>query len=252
MDAVTRTSHFRYNATCRIAAAMIALASALALSSGCRMAADGQNLQGVRLYQQGQYDAAMQRFQKAVATDPANADAYYNMAATLHQTGMARGEQDLLNQAETLYNQCLDIDENHSDCYRGLAVLLAETGRSDRAFNLLKNWAIRSPEIADARIELARLYEEFGDLDTAKVHLTEALQIDQHNARAWTALARLREQAGDYTQALADYQHSYNLNRFQPQIAERIAALNRTVSGGADRTGADRTRMVNAAPPINR
>jgi Tfp pilus assembly protein PilF len=129
---------------------------------------------------------------------------------------------------------------------------LAETGRSDRAFNLLKNWAIRSPQVADARIELARLYEEFGEVDTAKIHLAEALQIDQHSARAWNALGRLREQAGDYTQALADYQRSYNLNHFQPEVAERIAALNRTVSGGATLSGSGGTRMVNSGTTTNR
>jgi tetratricopeptide (TPR) repeat protein len=219
---------------------------------GCKMAADGQNLQGVRLYQQGQYEGAMQQFQRAVATNPQNPDAYYNMAATLHRMGVARNDQNLLGQAETLYNQCLDFDPNHADCHRGLAVLLAETGRSDRAFALLKNWAVRSPANADARIELARLYEEFGDRETAKIQLTEALHIDQHNARAWSALGRLREQSGDYAQALANYQRSYSLNRFQPEVAERIAALNRTVSGQVGPTPADGTRVVNTAPPTNR
>jgi tetratricopeptide (TPR) repeat protein len=216
------------------------------------MAADGQNLQGVRMYQQGQYEGAMQRFQKAVATDPANADAYYNMAATLHRMGTARSDNNLLGQAETLYNQCLDLDDSHADCYRALAVLLAETGRSDRAFNLLKNWAVRSPNTADARIELARLYEEFGDRETAKAHLTEALHIDQYSSRAWNALGRLREQSGDYTQALADYQRSYGLNHFQPEIAERIAALHRTVSGQPSTTSPNGTRIVNSGTPTTR
>lgn len=194
----------------------------------------------------------MQRFQQAVATDPKNADAYYNMAATVHRMGTARNDQELLSQAETLYNRCLDAEENHADCHRGLAVLLAETGRSDRAFNLLKNWAIRSPHVADARIELARLYEEFGKPDTAKVHLIEALKIDQHSARALNALGRLREQSGEYAQALANYQRSYTLNRFQPQVAERIAALNHTISGGASPTHPGGTRMVDSSSSTNR
>lgn len=219
---------------------------ALAGLAGCKMAADGSNLQGVRLYQQGQYDAAMQQFQKALSSDPANADAYYNMAATAHRMGVARNDQATLTQAETLYNQCLDRDPNHADCHRGLAVLLAETGRSDRAFALLKNWVARNPQSADAHVELARLYEEFGDPETAKLQLTEALQLDQLNARAWNALGRLREQSGDYTQALANYQRSYELNRFQPEIAERIASLNRSISGGTTPGMPSGTRTVSA------
>jgi len=221
-------------------------------ASGCKVAADGQNLQGARLYQNGNYDVAMQNFQKAVATDPTNADGYYNMACTMHRMGSTRNDQNTLGQAETLYNQCLDIDPNHTDCYRGLAVLLVETGRSDKAFNLLKNWALRSPQVADARVELARLYEEFGDPESAKSYLTEAVGLDQYNARAWNALGRLREQTGEYTQALANYQRSHNLNRFQPEIMERMAALNRTIASQAGTLQAGDTRTVNVGTPTNR
>lgn len=222
-------------------------------AAGCKVASDGQNLQGARLYQNGQYDVAMQKFQKAVATDPTNADGYYNMACTMHRMGTARNDQNLLNQAETLYNQCLDLDENHTDCHRALAVLLVETGRSDKAFNLMKNWAVRSPKSADARIELARLYEEFGDPEAAKTYLTEAVNLDQYSSRAWNALGRLREQSGEYSQALANYQRSYSLNQFQPEIMERMAALNRTIASqyAASQSAGD-TRIVNAGSPTNR
>jgi len=196
-------------------------------ATGCKVASDTQNLQGAKLYQNGNYDVAMQNFQKAVASDPTNADGYYNMACTMHRMGTARNDKNMLTQAETLYNQSLDLDPSHTDCYRGLAVLLVETGRSDKAFNLLKNWAVRDPKSADARVELARLYEEFGDPEAAKSYLTEAVALDQYNARAWNALGRLREQSGDYSQALANYQRSYSLNQFQPEIMERMAALNR-------------------------
>lgn len=221
-------------------------------ATGCKVAADGQNLQGARYYQNGNYDVAMQNFQKAVATDPTNADGYYNMACTMHRMGTARNDQNSLNQAETLYNQCLDLDPNHIDCYRGLAVLLVETGRSDKAFNLLKNWALRSPQVAEARVELARLYEEFGDPEAAKRYLTEAVGLDQYNSRAWNALGRLREQGGEYSQALANYQRSYNLNRFQPEIVERMAALNQTIVSQSGSLQAGETRTVNVGVPTNR
>jgi len=215
------------------------------------MAADSQNLQGVKLYQQGNYDGAMQQFQQALATHPENADAYYNMAATVHRMGIAKNDQNMLRQAETLYNQCLDLNEDHVDCHRGLGVLLAETGRSDRAFKLMQNWAASSPSSPDARVELARLYEEFGDPEQAKLQLTEALQIDHFDARAWNALGRLREQAGDYGQALADYQRSYEVNSSQPQIAERIAALNHKIysTGAPAVTPPGGTRTVNVPQP---
>ncbi len=199
-------------------------------ASGCRWAASGQNATGAKLYEQGQYSAALQRFQKVIAADPANADGYYNLAATNHRLGNQRGDVQQLTQAESLYNQCLDHDPNHVECHRGLAVLLIDTGRPDRAFALMKNWASQNPTFAEPRVELARLYEENQDPATALKYLEDAVQTDANNSRAWLALGRLREQSGDLPQALQNYQRSLAINSMQPMAAERVAALSRQIS----------------------
>lgn len=215
----------------RVFRTMMAVSLWVVGSAGCGTFPSSHNVDGVKLFQQGQYPAAMQQFQQALLAEPQNADAYYNLAASYHRLGSQQNDKQSLLQAENLYNQCLDRDENHADCHRGLAVLLVETDRSDRAFALLQNWSARNPRSADARVELARLYEEFGDPETAKTNLQAALQLDQNSARAWAALGRLREQAGDPTQALANYQRSLQLNRQQPAIAERIASLQSRMPG---------------------
>ncbi len=213
------------------------LAGMVAASAcGCHLAASGQNAQGARFFETGQYSAAMQEFQKAIASDPTNADGYYNLARVTHQMGVQRKDAALTEQAESLYNQCLDHNPQHVDCYRSLAVLLNETGRPDKAFALLKNWSATNPQVADARIELARLYEEAGEPQTAKKYLEDAVQQDPNSARAWLALARMRESSGDFVQALANYQRSYSLNNFQPMVQERIAALNQQLSSAYDST----------------
>ncbi|MFM7073161.1 MAG: tetratricopeptide repeat protein [Planctomycetota bacterium] len=217
---------------------------------GCGALPNTNNAAGVRLYQQGQYAAAMQQFQQALLAEPRNADAYYNLAASYHRVGAAQQDRQSLNQAENLYNQCLDRDENHTDCHRGLAVLLVETERSDRAFALMQNWAARNPRSAEARVELARLYEEFGDAETAKNNLQTAVQLDQANSRAWAALGRLRERAGDPAQALANYQRSLQLNRQQPAIAERVAFLQARMPTGFYGTTAGPAMAAAPAAPM--
>ncbi len=171
-------------------------AAILLSAPGCQWAASGQNATGARLYEQGQYSAALQQFQKVIATDPDNADGYYNLAATNHRLGLQRNDPAMLNQAESLYNQCLDHAPNHVECHRGLAVLLIDTGRPDRAFALMKNWAAQNPTFSEPRVELARLYEEANDPETALKYLEDAVQKDANNARAWLALGQLREQDG--------------------------------------------------------
>lgn len=195
----------------------------LGLMSGCRSSL--YNADGVKQFQKGQYQQALNNFQQAVSANPNNADAYYNLAATLHDWGRRAKNDDLLEQSESLYHRCLDLSPNHVDCYRALSVLLVDSGRKDSAFTLLERWADRSPTLSEPQIELARLYEEFGDNDSARQYLTRALDVNSGNSRAWAALGRLREEEGRLAQALTNYQQAYNLNRYHPGIPQRIAAL---------------------------
>lgn len=207
----------------------VCLAAALAVASGCsNVTSTALNSEGVRLYQQGNYQLASDRFQRAIAHDPNSPNAHYNLAASLHKAGILYNRPADLQQAELLYNQCLERDPQHTECYRGLAVLLTETGRQSDAFQLLNNWSAASPQLADPKIELARLLEETGQVEEAKGKLVEALNSEPHNARALTALGRLRDQAGDYSQALTNYQRSLTINQNQPEVAARVATLQAT------------------------
>ena len=205
--------------------------AALVGAAGCELASQGLNVDGVRMYEQGNYPAAATRFNRAIANDPASAEGYYNLAATLHRTGTLHGRQSDLQQAESLYNQCLERDPNHVECYRGLTVLLTETNRTDAAFRLLEGWHQLSPQSAEPKIELARLLEETGSNEAAKAQLVEALSLDPHNSRALTAIARLRDRDGDHAQALADYQRSLDVNEMQPEVKARVATLQAALGG---------------------
>jgi tetratricopeptide (TPR) repeat protein len=206
-------------------ATLLAVLSATAFSGCNNFASQASNVEGVRLYQQGNFQQASDRFMHAIAKDPKSPEGYYNLAASLHKTGTLYNRPADLQQAETVYNQCLERDPNHVECHRALAVLLTETGRQENAFRLLNNWASASPNLADPKIELARLLEETGQQEQAKAQLVNALAVEPHNARALTALGRLRDQSGDYAQALTNYQRSLALNGYQPDVAARIAQL---------------------------
>ncbi len=198
---------------------------AFALAGCSNMTTQALNSNGVRLYQNGNYVQAAEQFQKAIASNPNSGNSYYNLASAMHKNGKLYNRPEDLKQAEQLYNQCLEYDPDHAECYRGLTVLLSETNRKDASFRLLEGWASRSPKLAEPRIELARLLEETENFPQASARLVEALAIDPHNSRALTALGRLRERSGDTRQALADYQRSLAINRFQPEISARIASL---------------------------
>ena len=216
----------------------------LASSSGCQWAAVGQNVEGVRHYDAGNYSAADARFRQAMASDPANADSYYNLARTYHVLGMKRDDKNDLDQAERLYDQAIGLDRNHRDAHRGLAVLLVERGDAEAGQSVLEDWVERSPSLADAKVELARLKSEFGERDAAIGYLTDALEDDPNHHCALTALGTMREEMGDHKQALACYQRSLRANRFQPQVQNRVASLRRTLAPASIITPEGGTRIV--------
>ena len=143
-------------------------------AGGCSWMSSGQNSEGVRLFEQGNFDGAAQRFRQAMQNDPQNPDSYYNLAAYYHRQGKTMQRPVDLAQAESYYRQCLDYNPNHVDARRGLAVLLVEQNRSQEAFAMLEAWGTQNPTMAAPKIEQARLFEEFGDKDAAKEHLASA------------------------------------------------------------------------------
>lgn len=227
-------TNFRLSVVLSTSRRFCGLAGAIVLSSlaGCQYTASGKNAQGVALFQNGQYQQSAQYFQQAIQQDPTNADAYYNLAATYHQVAKTTGNAAQLNDAEALYNKCLDYAPNHKECYRALAVLLVDKNQSDKAQRLLEGWYAQNPANPEPKVELARLREEFGDRAGAKDYLQQALTIDPYESRALAALGRLQENEGNTYQALQNYQKSLYRNGLQPQVASRVASLRTAYNAG--------------------
>jgi tetratricopeptide (TPR) repeat protein len=242
----TFSTHERVFRPAAALAPALVCALAIVAASGCQLVANRQNSEGVKMFDQAYYQGAAQRFQQAIQSDPSNPDGYYNLARTYHQLGKLNNQKSDLQQAESYYHQCLDHDSNQQDCYRGLAVLLTEQGRSGDAFKLIDGWAARSPSLPGPKIELARLYEESGNRDAAKQQLIAAVDNDPNNPRALAALGKLREESGETTQALSNYQRSLAVDPYQPQLASRISAL--SGPAGPVVTPPGGTRVVTTPP----
>jgi tetratricopeptide (TPR) repeat protein len=213
---------------------VLAACGALALA-GCQFTARGQNLAGVQRFQMGDYQGAQTHFQQAIRSNPSNADAHYNLAALYHRSAEANRDPNLVALAEREYQQSLILNPDHLDARHGYTVLLTEANRSAEAFASLKQWAERNPTSAAPRVELAQLYQQAGDKATAEQLLTQAVQIDPNNPRAFAAIGKLRQDAGSYSEALAYYQRAYQMSP-----TTQVAALQQIQDL--------QSRGVNAAP----
>lgn len=199
------------------------------VSAGCGVLSTGQNVQGKRFFEQGQYTQAIESFQQALRNNPRSADAWYNLGATYAHLGKQQQNAIWLQQADQFYRQALVVDPNHADTRRSLAALMIEGNRAQEAFQMVEGWRATAPGNADPVIELARMHREAGNREQSMQLLIEALNIDPNNAVALRAMGVMREEAGDTQMALQNYIRSYQANNLQADLAQRIAALQGTM-----------------------
>ncbi len=203
----------------------------VSLSTGCSLAARKHNVTGTSLFESGQTSRAINEFQTALARDNRNADAWYNLGATYYALGKQGNNRAWIDQSETLFRQAISIDDKHADAHRALAALLVETGRERFAFDLLQTWKSRQPGLSDPLVELARLHQEYGDVNRASDYLADAMRIDTNNPRVLKAMGHVRERQGQLAMALDNYSRSYQLDNRQLDVAARINEIQARLAG---------------------
>ena len=214
--------------------------------TGCGVHSNNLNATGARYFKRGDCNTAIQKFEEAVAANPDDADSYYNLAAAYHHLATTTGDPAYAAQAEGYYNQCLDHYEDHPECYRGLAVLLAQQDRQDQAFRLLEGWKQRSPQLVEPNIALAQLHGEVGNDKASEEHLLDAIAKDTTHPQARAALGQVHENRGDHQQALANYHMALQRNSAQPQLHAKVASLKGGTTGSPLLTPAPLTKVVTA------
>ncbi|MFT7630787.1 MAG: tetratricopeptide (TPR) repeat protein [Mariniblastus sp.] len=206
-------------------AVLIASALICVCQTGCNLNAQRHNTIGRQAFEQGQFSTAINEFQKALSVNPQSADAFYNLGASFYAMGKQSKNEQWLKQAEQLYRQAIAANDQHVDAHRGLASLLIETNQEQYAFDLLKTWQQRYPMSTEPIVELARLYQEYGDNRRATDLLADALKIDSNSVRALKAMGHVREVQGETHLALDNYMRVLQVAGQDPMVASKVVSL---------------------------
>ncbi len=193
--------------------------------AGCSVAARNYNMVGKEAFEKGQYSQAISEFQKAIAQDNRNAEAYYNLGATYYTIGKQTKNSQWTDQAEQLLRQSIALNPGSSEAHRTLTALLVETGRTQYAYDLLNGWQQRNPANPAPLLELAQISQELGDSNRAANYLTDALRVDPNDPAVLKAMGHVRERQGQLAMALENYTRSYQIDPRQSDVAARIVDL---------------------------
>ena len=208
----------------------VVVGCALICQSGCNIQADRLNSVGRQAFEQGRYAVAINEFQQALKSSPNNADAYYNLAASYGALGKQTRNKQWLGQAEQLYRQSISLNDQHVDAHRGLAGLLIESGQEQYAFDLINQWKQRYPGSNAPLVELARLYQEYGDTSRATDLLADSLRLNPSDLRSLVAMGHLRETSGQTHLAIDNYLRALQVDGSQQGLVQHVAALQSRVA----------------------
>lgn len=125
----------------------------------------------------GDYQKAIEEFQKAIALKPNYADAYHNLANIYHQIN----RDDL---AEENYKKALEFNPSLWQSHQNLAALYFLHQNFDLAEQHLSKAIELNPQNAELYVNLGILYFKIGQKDKARQTFQKALTLDPLNQKA--------------------------------------------------------------------
>ncbi len=174
--------------------------------------------------QNGNRQAALERYQKALRIDANFYPALNNMGAIFEQ----KGEHA---QAKEAFFKAVAINPDDGEAYINLGHVLYEEGQFRSAADQLNQGLQRSPQSAVGNFFLGSAYFKMHEADKAESLLKKACALDpQHMAPAHLQLANLYLQRHDYGAAKVQLQTYLQINHSAPQapaIKKMLADLGR-------------------------
>jgi len=144
-------------------------------------------------YDAQQYPEAIQRFQQAIALDPAMARAYDSL-------GLCYFSQNENAAAVKNFKTAIDLDQTapHPSPwpYIDLATTLEFLGRPQEAEAAMRQAVRLDPKLAAAHYQLGHVLEHLGRLQAAVPEMQEAIRLDDNYPEPHIALAQIYKRLG--------------------------------------------------------
>jgi Tfp pilus assembly protein PilF len=176
------------------------------------------NEDGIRMYAQGDYVAALDSFDMALTLRPEDATLLFNVAQCYDRLGNA-------GLAEKFYGMCLMRLPAHADARLALVELLYRTGEQAQADRLVEDWLRQDSTSSEAFVLEAWRLRQARNYPMAQARLQQALDVDPHNRRALAENAHLYELMGMPQRAYVLYERILQREPNQTQIAQRLDQL---------------------------
>lgn len=165
-------------------------------------------LRGVRDFEHGDYDSAINNYNKALKINPRNEKTYFNRGIAWFQKGN-------LDDAINDFTKSLEINRNFSEAYSTRGLVRQKQGNNDLAISDYTMALQLNPENSlKAWIFFNRAYAEFkrGNYESAINDYTKCIEIDHKKHEPYFYRAEARYEKGNLDAAISDYTKAIQIN----------------------------------------
>lgn len=174
---------------------------------------------GVSYQKQGNFNQAIDLYNKALQFNSDHVQARMNLATAFLQAGR-------LKEAEEQFNFLYFFEPNDFYILYNLGLLLYRTGDLESAESKLKKLLILDPLHLEANLLLASVLEEMGDFKEATEYCMKAYYIDSANPQVIYRAARAWDITGDEKKAIRYYRLFLNTG-WEKESGLRLAVRER-------------------------
>ena len=204
------TAHKRKIMKKKLTAVCLLLLFILCLTA-CGSNSGKKNKEGLRAYEDGDYQKAAQLFQEAITGDNTNTEYYVNL-------GMANLEQGAYETAMTNFDNALRLDAGAKKAYRGKGIAAMETGDYESAiayFNqaLEKSGGKVSGDELDVLFYRAEAEQNMGDYEAAVNTYGILIDTSKEKAAAYAMRGSCYLKSGNEEKAREDFDAAVNADK---------------------------------------
>ena len=164
---------------------------------------------------QGNTDAAIAQYRKAIAINPHLPGVHFELAELLHTS------TDLKKEAEQEYHTALLENPQDQKAILRLAEMDAQKGNIEQAYKQYTKAVELQPADAEAKLGLAKTLMEMNQADKALPLLEDAVQLEPTNAAAHYRLAMVYRRMG----RVDDAQREVDLYKKFKEMKEKLQVL---------------------------
>ncbi len=173
------------------------------------------NISGDKLYENGDFQAAIDEFKRALSIDPANVNVHNSL-------GVCYGLQGEYESAIEEFNTVASIDPGEYMAMFNLGQVHAQRKHPARALEFFLNADKINGDVYEVAFQSGKLYFESGDLEKAKPFLERAARLDPDSGTVYRYLGECYAAANLTLDAISAYKKAI---RHNPHDAASLSAL---------------------------